>query len=84
MNAQLVEADTPELVTPLQVNRVQVYAAIKRSSKYRYQQRSKDPFPVHFVDYPLGDYAVFGNTNQYRIADLRFYVRVGERFVALS
>ncbi len=74
---------SPDFVEPAMEPPTQLYASIKRSSKYHYQQRSKDPFPVH-VGGSGGGYCVFGNANQYRIEDLRFYVKVGDRMVALS
>jgi hypothetical protein len=78
-----VQVIEPVFVEPSLICQVQLYAVIKRSSKYHYQQRSKEPFEVQFRDYPDG-YCVCGNDNQYRIQDLRFYVKVGERWVALS
>jgi len=73
----------PHFAEPRVVGQVRLYAVIRRSSQYRYQQRSKNPFEVHFGDYP-GGYCVFGNDNQYRIEDLRFYVKLGEHWRALS
>lgn len=64
----------------------QVHAVIKRTSKYRHQQLRAEgsdvPFSVRFtndVSYP-----VRGNDNNYRIEDLRFYVRPADHFIALS
>ena len=68
----------------------EVYATIKRTSKYRYQQptstrvgggglpRTRDiPFCVTFGLIAVhGDYGVTGNANQYRPSDLNFYVRL--------
>jgi hypothetical protein len=78
-----VNVSDPVFVEPTLVGPVQLYALIKRSSKYHYQQRSKEPFEVHLRDYPDG-YCVCGNDNHYRISDLCFYVRIGERWMALS
>jgi hypothetical protein len=64
--------------------RVQLYATIKRSSEYRHQHDGKVPFDVEFVNDAYGAHCVLGNNNRYRIADLRFYVKLGERFVTLS
>jgi hypothetical protein len=61
----------------------QIYASIKRSSRYHGQQRSKEPFPVE-VGGGYDAYIVAGNGNCYRLADLRFYVKLGEKFVALA
>lgn len=65
-------------------DRVQLYATIKRSSEYRHQHDGKVPFEVEFLNDTFGAHCVLGNNNRYRIADLRFYVKLGERFVALS
>lgn len=57
----------------------QVFATIKRTSKYAYQQ-AKDkkgkpiPFPVTLRWW--SEYKVVGNSNEYRIADVVFYVQV--------
>lgn len=79
---------------------VQLYAVIKKSSKYRDQQsRAKkgegiggaQPFPVSFDSLPAKywfqrdiSYVVRGNSNQYRTTDLTFYVKAGEVWVSLS
>lgn len=63
---------------------VQLYATIKRSSEYRHQHNGKVPFPVEFTESGFSPHIVLGNNNRYRIADLRFHVKVGDRFVALS
>jgi hypothetical protein len=60
-----------------------LYAKIKRSSEYFHQHDGKVPFAVTVVD-DFGPHIVLGNSNRYRISDLRFYVKVGDRFVALS
>jgi hypothetical protein len=73
------------------VKGVPLYAKIKRSSEHSHQHKGQ-PFPVQFEAYrglpnfsnPKGVYCVRGNNNDYRIADLTFYVKVGEKFVALS
>jgi hypothetical protein len=71
----------------------QLFATIKKSSKYACQQPRDDsqrlapmmPFEVHIGTGPAKDYIVHGNGNQYRIADLRFYVKDDDgRFVPLS
>jgi len=63
-----------------------IYAVIKRSSKYRNQQpreRGADvPFAVRFVDDV--SYPVRGNDNNYRLDDLRFFARVADRFVQIG
>lgn len=74
---------TPSIVKP-QAGAVQLYATIKRSSEYRHQHDGKVPFPVEFTDSGFSPHVVLGNDNRYRIADLRFYVKVGDQFVALS
>jgi hypothetical protein len=63
---------------------VQLYALIKRRSEYHHQHNGKTPFAVEFTDSGFSPHIVLGNDNRYRIADLRFYVKLGERFVALS
>jgi hypothetical protein len=78
-----VNVSEPVFAQPTLVDPVQLYAVIKRSSKYHYQQRSKEPFEVYFRDYPDG-YCVCGNDNQYRLSDLRFYAKIGERWMPLS
>ena len=66
----------------------QLYATIKKSSKYADQQPrdgSKPiPFEVEVGDGPANEYIVYGNSNQYRIEDVRFYVKWGDRFIPLS
>ncbi len=87
MSAQPVEAREAARGVPL-------YAKIKRSSEYSHQHKG-DPFPVELEEgwstrtvatyaSPKEIYCVRGNNNDYRIADLTFYVKVGEKFVALS
>lgn len=61
----------------------QLYAKIKKSSEYVRQHDGKVPFEIEFGA-GVGQYFVFGNDNRYRIEDLRFYAKVGDRFVALS
>jgi hypothetical protein len=61
----------------------ELYAKIKRSSEYHHQHDGKVPFAVTFSD-SLGLHVVLGNSNRYRISDLRFYVKVGDKFVAIS
>ena len=83
---------------PVQVRQgasgVPLYAKIKRSSEHSHQHKG-DPFPVEIEEgwnartvahhaNPKDIYCVRGNNNDYRIADLTFYVKVGEKFVALS
>lgn len=67
----------------------QLYATIKKSSKYAYQQPRDDsnqpePFEVEIGNGPISDYIVYGNSNQYRISDLRFYVKTADRLVPIS
>jgi hypothetical protein len=71
---------------------VGLYAIIKKSSKYRYQQpKAKSgegtggvmPFPVAFANFQL-DYCVSGNSNDYRVEDLNFFVKCGKSWVRLS
>jgi hypothetical protein len=59
-----------------------LYAKIKTSSEYRYQHDGKVPFPVGVGDF--GPHIVFGNDNRYRIEDLRFYVKAGDKFLELK
>lgn len=66
------------------VSGVQLFAKIRRSSEYHHQHDGKVPFPVEFSDSGFSPHIVLGNNNRYRIADLRFFVKVGDRFVALS
>jgi hypothetical protein len=68
---------------PASVEGTELFAKIKKSSEYYHQHDGKTPFPVHFGT-SYGSYIVFGNQNRYRTADLRFYVKVDGRFVALS
>lgn len=67
----------------------QVYATLRRSSKYAHQQRGDEPWPVEFdtasdshAD-PSGHIAR-GNGNQYRLRDLKFWIKQGETFVELK
>lgn len=70
----------------------QLFAVIKKSSKYAHQQprdaKGKAvPFEVEFADSSDVDvwtHVVFGADNRYRIADLSFFAKVGEQFVRLS
>lgn len=67
----------------------QIYARIKRTSDYAYQQRTPDPFPVEFEGAsdshhnPRG-YIARGNSNQYRLADLQLFIKQGEQFVRIG
>lgn len=89
MSAVMTET-TPPIIKP-QTEAVQLYAKIKRASEHSHQHKGQ-PFPVELMESrgfwnpanPKGIYCVHGNNNDYRIADLRFYVKLGERFVALS
>lgn len=62
-----------------------LYASIRKSSKYRHQSERGERFPVR-IGGPgsYGEYIVEGNGNRYGIRDLRFYVRVGDRFISIS
>jgi hypothetical protein len=52
----------------------QIYATIKRSSKYYGQHDGSVPFPVHFQ--PSWDgYIVNGNDNRYRLRDVWLQVQ---------
>lgn len=87
---------TPSLREVLRERRAaamqQLFATIKKSSRYAHQQPRDDsqrvappiPFEVEIGHGPEHDYIVFGNGNQYRIADLHFFVKAGERFVRLT
>lgn len=52
----------------------QLYALIKRSSKYHDQHDGKEPFPIEISDWDLA-YPIRGNNNNYRFADLNLYVK---------
>lgn len=55
----------------------QLYARIKRTSKYYYQSPMEGGKPLPFevqVSPRMGEYCVFGNSNQYRLVDLTFHV----------
>lgn len=60
-----------------------LYASIRKSSEYHGQTKPGALFPVS-IGGGYGDYIVAGNSNQYRLRDLRFYVRVGDRFICLE
>jgi len=60
----------------------QLYAKLKRSSKYAHQHDGKEPFPVEVVGYDT--YIFNGNGNQYRLSDLRLYVVFAGQFVAIN
>lgn len=70
----------------------QLFATIKTSSKYAYQQPRDTsqrlspaiPFEVVVGSGSPRDYIVSGNGNQYRISDLRFWVKAGDHFIRLS
>lgn len=70
---------------------MQLYATIRKSSKYAHQQprdtsqRSAPPrpFAVEIVG-GYDEYCVEGNSNMYRIADVRFYAKRDDRFIALT
>jgi hypothetical protein len=63
----------------------QVYALIKKNSKYHGQYCGEDPFPVEFrQDGLTGLHVVQGNANRYQIRDVNFYVRIADRFVKLK
>ncbi len=52
----------------------QLYAKIKRSSKYYGQTTPGERFEVH-IQYQGGwDYVVQGNLNNYRLADVNLFV----------
>lgn len=60
----------------------QIYASLKRSSKYYHQQRDhKTPFPVTFR---WDGYCVCGNNNFYRIADVNLFAHVEGQFLKLG
>lgn len=64
----------------------QLYATIKKTSTYAHQQRRDNSRAIPFEVEIRGEngYCVYGNSNQYRLADLRFYVKCNERFVSIS
>lgn len=57
----------------------QLVARIKKSSKYSHQAPLKDGgwFDVRFGGDSLG-YSIYGNSNQYRVIDLAFGVRLDD------
>ena len=63
----------------------QIYAKIKKSSKYFYQndfakERNQFPFPVEISGHPL-DYCVKADIGQYRLKDVALFVIVdGDEF----
>lgn len=65
----------------------QLYATIKRSSKYAHQQPrdlsgKAQPFEVEIGGYD--SYIFRGNDNQYRAADLTLFVRCRDAFVRIG
>ena len=62
----------------------QLYAVIRRRSKYYGQQQTRDPFLVEVCG-RTDDYIFRGNDNDYRAEDLTFWVKnVRGEFVRLS
>lgn len=55
----------------------QIYAKIKKSSKYYGQTRLGARFPVHIEHQGEWEYTVHGNQNYYRLRDVNLFV-VGE------
>ena len=53
----------------------QLVARIKKSSKYSYQAPEGEWFDVRFASDSLS-YSIYGNSNQYRVCDLSFGVRL--------
>lgn len=66
-------------------NKHQIYAELRKSSEYRHQTHKGEVFPVR-IGGPggYGEYIVEGNSNRYRLRDLRFYVRLGDKFIPLG
>jgi hypothetical protein len=66
-------------------NKHEIYASIRKSSKYSHQTERGARFPVR-IGGPggYGEYIVEGNGNRYGIRDLRFYIRAGDRFICIS
>lgn len=64
----------------------QVYALIKKSSKYHWNQHTDGVhFPVTFVpDGITGRHIVLGNSNRYQVIDLSLYVQLNERFIKIK
>lgn len=67
----------------------QIYARIKRTSDWAYQQRDREPFQINFDRgsdshrHPRG-YIAQGNNNDYRLADLQLFIKQGEQFVRIG
>ncbi|WP_414440487.1 hypothetical protein [Burkholderia sp. 22PA0106] len=60
----------------------QIYAKIKRNSKYYGQSKPGERFPVHIQHQGGWEYVVYGNNNTYRLADVNLFV-VGDDNVEL-
>lgn len=66
-----------------------IYAVIKKTNRYAYQQprdgKAAVPFEVKFAAEAMEGYIVYGNGNQYCVTDLNFFVRnQAGKFVRLS
>lgn len=54
--------------------RQQIYAAIKKSSKYYGQTKPGERFRVHIQHQGEWEYVVHGNSNDYRLSDVNLFV----------
>ncbi|RRW91041.1 hypothetical protein [Pandoraea apista] len=52
----------------------QIYAVIKRSSKYYGQTKLGERFDVHIQPQGGSEYVVHGNANDYRLSDVNLFV----------
>ncbi|KGD57289.1 hypothetical protein DP49_3986 [Burkholderia pseudomallei] len=52
----------------------QIYAKIKRTSKYYGQTKPGERFPVHVEQQGEWEYSVHGNQNAYRLRDVNLFV----------
>ena len=67
----------------------QLYAKIKKSSKYYYQndfakERNKFPFPVEIRGEAWGDYCIKADIGEYRLRDVSLFVIVDGAEIKLS
>lgn len=61
----------------------QLYALIKRSSKYHGQHEGKVPFPVEISAWDHS-YPIRGNNNSYRFSDVNLYVEQQGQFTPIG
>lgn len=59
----------------------QIYASIRESSKYYYQQPSEEKFPIEFVH---DAYPVVGNSNRYCLSDVDLFAMTDKGFIRLT